>query len=320
MPSILAAGIGGDRERWADPLCEGPIHPWTADLDRRRERGVYLAHRYFYAYGEVFLNLGIQDHVVDDAGIYQETVLWLEHDLFDQMILVFLLNRLAPLVKEQKVSLISIDRYPGVERFIGLGQLGPDQLRDLFPTRVVVERDQVAVAARTWKALASPTPKALSGLFKTDLTPLPFLAAALRRYLAEYPSVENGLGRTERMALEAIRDGAGTPAEAFVAVQQREENPYQGDAMFYAIVRDLARGSFPLITSSLPRFASLRDDRLAGAPISLTSTASEVLSGREDWFRIYGVSKWIGGVHFMGPAPTWRWDEGAGKVVDRSRA
>ena len=176
-------------------------------------------------------------------------------------------------------------------------------------------QSQAAVATRVWKALASPTPKAVSGLFKTDLSPLPFLKPALERYLAEYPSIENGLGQTEQWALEAIHDGARTPAEAFVAVEGREPAPYQGDAMFYAIIRDLARGPSPLIASPVDRFASLRDDRLAHAEISLTSSADDVLGRRADWFRLYGVSKWIGGVHFIGPAPKWRWDPGVGKVV-----
>ena len=51
------------------------------------------------------------------------------------------------------MSLICIDRFPGVERFIGLGQLDPAQLASLYPSRRQVTAEQFALyrlPARTW--------------------------------------------------------------------------------------------------------------------------------------------------------------------------
>src|SRR5207249_9122995 len=38
LGKLQAAGLEGDRTRWSDPVCEGPLHPWPTDQDRRRER------------------------------------------------------------------------------------------------------------------------------------------------------------------------------------------------------------------------------------------------------------------------------------------
>src|SRR2546428_4124752 len=87
------------------------------------------------------------------AGEQHDIVLWFEHDLFDQLQVIRNLDLLVRLkadatyveeadptyVEEadptyvasgfsRTVSLICIDRFPGVDRFIGLGQLSPKQL------------------------------------------------------------------------------------------------------------------------------------------------------------------------------------------------
>jgi hypothetical protein len=150
------------------------------------------------------------------------------------------------------------------------------------------------------------------------LPELPFLAAALHRYLAEYPSTTNGLGRTEQYALEAIAAGATTAPAAFAAAQLREDAPFQGDSMFYGVVRGLGQGVRPLLAvddGGLPPLHRLRQPELIGAPLRLTAAGDAVLAGRDDWFRVADRSKWIGGVHLTGPDPSWRWDECAQLLV-----
>ena len=61
---------------------------------------------------------------VDDHDAYDELVLWFEHDLFDQLNLIHLLSYLGrrhALLKP--VSLVTLDRFPGIADFKGLGQL-----------------------------------------------------------------------------------------------------------------------------------------------------------------------------------------------------
>ncbi len=315
---LAAAGIEGDRFEWADPLCEGPLRPWASDRERWRDRAIHLSMRYHLSYGQSLRNLGYQDARVSEADAYREVVLWFEHDLFDQFILTFLLTRLAPLVEEGRVSLVMIDRYPGVERFIGLGQLDPADLAALYPQRSRVTMDQVQAARRVWKAMTAPDPRALGKLAHQDHSGLPYLRAAIARYLAEFPQPKTGLGRTEQWGLEAIAGGAETPRKAFPLVQEREASPYQGDSMFYATLRSLTDGQRPLLETTLyhaPPLIKLRDEQFSQVPLRLTPMGKSVLAGQRDWFEVHGAARWQGGVFLMGPEPEWRYDPVAGELV-----
>jgi hypothetical protein len=320
LDRLLEGGLDGDVTQWADPLCEGPLRVWPTDLDRKRDRAGYLALRFFLSYGEVLRTLGMQDNAVDDADLYREVVLWFEHDLFDQAILVFVLARLEKVVASGTVTMVTLDRHPSTDRFVGLGQLSTADLVELYPTRRPVGAKQAALAKRAWKALIAPTPEPLARLARREHGDLPYLRAALTRYLAEYPSLENGLSRTEQLGLEAIAGGAASAQAAFPIVQSREPAPFQGDSMFFAALRGLADGPHPLLETTdpgLPPLPKLREPMLRLAPLRVTPAGEAVLAGRDDWFRLHGATRWIGGVHLIGPEPRWRWDDRGGRIVGR---
>ncbi len=319
LDALDQAGLPGDKIRWADPLCEGPLHHHATEAQRRRERAAYLAERYQVPFTETYReNLGA-DWRVSQCVHYDETVLWFEADLFDQAILVYLLTRLRPLAEHTRVSLVCIGSFPGVRRFVGLGQLTPAQLATLLPGREPITRRQFQLAGQTWDALNSASPRELQRLSRMRTGALPFLPAALRRYLEEYPSTRNGLGRTEQLALEAFAAGARTAVEAFPQVQDREPRPFQGDAMFYAVVRGLASGDPPALTGGHPRLARLRESEFRACPVWLTDLGRRLLANKADWCASSPVARSIGGVLLRGPEPAWRWDPVRGRVVGRRR-
>jgi hypothetical protein len=250
------------------------------------------------------------DWRVDQCIEYDETVLWFEADLFDQAILVYLLARLGPLLKRIRMSLICIGAFPGIARFIGLGQLSPGQLAALLPRRRPVTRGQVRLATAAWEALNAPDPRALIALAARRSRALPFLPAALARYLAEYPSRANGLSLTAQRALEAVAAGAGNAGEAFVAVQRREARPFMGDWMFYAMLRDLAAPPRPAIRLG-------RESSFGYRSLRLTDAGRALLAGEADWCRLNGAVRQIGGVTLRGPAVRWRWDSAQARLVER---
>jgi hypothetical protein len=269
---------------------------------------------------EMYRELMGDDWRVDQCVHYDETIFWFEADLYDQAILVYLLARLGAFRKRTRLSLICIGEFPGVNRFIGLGQLSPGQLATLLPLRRPVTPGQIRLAARTWDALRAGDPFALAGIGRMRSRALPFLPAAVRRYLAEYPSIRNGLSRTEQLGLEAIASGADTPKEAFPLVQARERRPYMGDTMFYAALRGLASPRFPAIAGRDGRLPRLGDPRFADHPIRLTDTGRRLLSHEIDWCAVSGVTRQIGGVTLRGPRPRWRWDTRRHLIVEqRSR-
>ena len=319
LATLDQAGIPGDKVRWADPLCEGPLHRHATDTARQKERAAYHAGG-SSPITEMYRELMGDDWRVDQCVHYDETILWFEADLYDQAILVYLLARLGAFRSRTRLSLICIGEFPGVERFIGLGQLTAGQLATLLPTRRPVTPGQIRLAVRTWDALRDDTPVALGRIGRMRSSALPFLPAAVRRYLAEYPSLRNGLSRTEQLALEAIAAGAGTPMEIFVRVQKRERRPYQGDTMFYDVLRRLAAPRYPAIAGGHGRLARLKEPEFLQQRIRLTDTGRQLLSNQIDWCAVSGVIRQIGGVTLRGPRPRWRWDTRRHVIVEqRSR-
>jgi hypothetical protein len=258
-----------------------------------------------------------QDWRVTQSARYDETVLWFEADLFDQAILVYLLQRLAAVAESTRISLICIGEFPGVDRFIGLGQLGPAQLATLLPRREPVTPRQFGLAREVWAAFNAKFPRELNRISRMRTRALPFLPAAIQRYLAEYPSTRNGLSQTEQHALEVIDAGTRAPAAVFVAVQQREARPFMGDWMFYAVLRDLASGDYPLLAGSRRNLSHLGDAELRGCELWLTPLGQRVLAGKADWFELGQPARWMGGVLLRGPKPRWRWDPRRGRVVEQ---
>jgi hypothetical protein len=237
---------------------------------------------------------------------HDEIVLWMDHRLSDQLILIMLLERFHRLHHGQSaLSLICVGRYPGMENFVGLGQLTGEQLASLADTRSPVSEAEFALASTAWNAFTSPVPTDIELFLARDTSALPFLAPALRRHLEQFPSVENGLSRTEKQTLSILRDRGALPAlQLFFAVQKMEDPLFMGDLGFFAILRELASAHFPLI----------RMESNAGTPISggsvvmLTEVGSRVLDAQGDHVKLNGIERWLGGVHLTGTGAVWRWD------------
>jgi hypothetical protein len=168
-------------------------------------------------------------------------ILWFEHDLFDQLSLIQVLTWIRGRVPAAKtVSLVCIGSFPGRPAFKGLGELEPDELASLVETRRPVSEAQYALAARAWDAFRAADPEGLDRLWRSDLQALPFLAAALRRFLEEYPWMRDGLSRSERRLLELADPGPTTLIEAFPRMQEGEKAYYITDGSILSLVETFA--------------------------------------------------------------------------------
>ncbi|TMR37226.1 hypothetical protein ETD85_08695 [Nonomuraea zeae] len=308
---------------WRDVLHEGPV-PAVGREELRRVRAAFLtgAHADDRSEGmRMFLG---RDAAVE-ANREGEYVLWFEADLYDQLQIVEILARLAELeVPAERITLICIGEHAGIARFGGLGQLSPEQLRELPATNACATLTPAALelATRAWAAFRAPTPDGLPAIAATRSGELRFLGEAFERLGREYPSTRDGLSLTERRILAATADatqagagadvgdaaGAGqgvTAGEVFVRAAAREARPYLGDSWCFAAMDRLARAPHPLL-----------DVHPAGTPVErdsllrLTATGARVLAGEADHVELNGVDRWIGGVHLTGRDVRWRWDEG----------
>jgi len=301
---------------WRDVLHEGPV-PAGDDAAVREARAGFLVEA---GWGErpedVVDQLERRDRLFLEAlAEGREVVLWFEHDLYDQLQLVQALALAARAgVPTDAARLICIDRFPGKPSFAGLGELDEAELASLWGARVPVDGAMLGAAVEAWDALRASSPLSLERLAGQSDSALPFLPAAFGRLLEELPGVGDGLGRTERQLLQALRDGATTPGEAFVRSWRAEEAPFLGDTWAWSRLQELATGPRPLVTR-LPTPPPRGDPgAFRSALVALTETGRLVLAGDSDRVDAVGIDRWLGGTHVHGPQP-WRWDADARCVV-----
>lgn len=307
--AIQATGIDGPILPWRDVLHDGPVPAGLSADQFRSVRADFLAGRGWDARDAILRSLEERDAALADSVRHDEVVLWFEHDLYDQLQLLQVLERLSD--RRVRVSLINPAQY--------LGMATPEQLRALFALRAPVTDAQRGVAAAAWDAFRSRDPRAIEAVLATDLSPLPHLAAALRRHLAEFPSVRDGLSQSERQALEALADGPLSAIRAFRRAHHDREDPiFLGDASFYALLEGLSPPSGPLVAfedgSPVRAEPSGEGQPLPERAIVLTERGRAVLAGREDRVRGAGIDRWLGGVHLTGHEADWRWDADAARL------
>jgi Domain of unknown function (DUF1835) len=296
---------------WRDALHEGPV-PEVSDAELRRVRALFLSDDDPAELQQGLLRwLEQRDHGVaaNRDGAY---VLWFEADLYDQLQLVQILARLGELrVPPRRITLVCIGEHLGIAHFGGLGELRPEQLRELLGTAATpLTPAALELAAGAWAALRSPEPSGLGTVAARPSPELRFVAEAFDRLSREYPSTRDGLGLTERRIVAAAGAGAGTAGAVFARVGAREARPYLGDTFCWRIMGRLVHARTPLLGTD-PHDAPIE----AGTHVWVTAAGQRVLRGEADHVSLNGIDRWIGGVHLVGEDARWRWDEGTEAIV-----
>lgn len=313
---LRQSGLGGEVFAWRDILHEGPVPAGLSLSDLSEVRARFLAGAGLgVSYDGVLADFRARDSALARFAEHDEVVLWFEHDLYDQLQLLQLLDWFATQnMGATRLSLICIGSFPGRPNFHGLGELIPAELGTLFPTRRSVTSAELALGRVAWQAFRSPNPTALEDLLAADTTALPFLRAALARHLEEFPAVANGLSRTERQLLDVIATGSETPRAIFRASQAQEDAPFMGDTPLYTYLGRLNAGPQPLVAlvgggRFLLPHESASPEQFAAQRLAPTDAGRAVLAGRADQLALNGIDRWLGGVHLKTPGPIWRWDQ-----------
>lgn len=320
--TIEAAGIPGACSIWADPLYEGPVPGELSDAELVGARMQYLSGqggpaREAWVGADPTLDpandLRQWRSAIERHDAYDELILWFEHDLFDQLNLIQLLawirERLPP---SKPVTLVCIGSFPGRPDFKGLGELTPAELATLLETRQRVSDQQYALAERAWRAFREPTPEALDDLRQRDTAALPYLAAAITRFLQEYPWTRDGLSRTERRLLELASGDGIALWNAFPRMHQGEHAYYVTDGSLAAAAEMLAHASPPLATLD---FSGPAEGHVLRGNVAPTDIGRSVLAGQLDRVLTCGIDRWLGGVHLETGTRMWRWDDARQRAI-----
>jgi len=291
---LKASGLAGDVLCWRDVLHDGPVPAGLAMDELSAVRARFIAGRGWADEDGVARDFAARDAALAGCRAHDEVVLWFEHDLYDQLQLIQVLDWFATHGGPRR-SLVCGAEY--------LGPSEPARLAERFAARSPVSTDQLALAAAAWAAFRSPDPRAIPELLADDTVELPYLGDALIRHLEQFPSTFNGLGRSEHQALQVIAGGAATLKDAYLGSHQALEEPiWLGDSSFIAYMHDLASGDHPLVAIGAGEPGDVH------RPIALTDAGRAVLAGREDRVRLNGIDRWLGGVHLHGRDAAWRWD------------
>lgn len=255
--NIANAGIPGEVFVWHDILYDGPRNPGWPEARTLHARAVFLeqATGSGLARDYILRTLKGQYNKLAEAKDSDGIVLWFDACLFDQSMLAHILTCMLH-HGIGNVELLCVDTFPGIVPFNGLGQLRPSQLASLYDQRYPVTDAHFRFAQTVDKAFALQDLTLFNDLTKMTDAPLPWIPAAVTRWLQEQPNPATGLGRLERLALEAIQGGYETPGDIFKAVAAADTPPqYWGDITLWAKINALAERDPPLvrIEGPLPR-------------------------------------------------------------------
>jgi hypothetical protein len=307
---LRAAGLAGEMLAWDDVLHEGPVPAGISFNQLRAVRARFIADCGWATYDNALRRFTDRDRALERALAGEEIVLWFEHDLFDQLQLIQLLDWFATCeLGATRLSLICAREY--------LGPSTPERMRERFPTRVGVSDAQLDLARSAWRAFRAEDPTAIEALLRGDTSALPFLEPALSRHLQQFPSYNNGLSRTQQQALEIVAHAPIRLGDVFRRSHHDREDPvFLGDSAFALHVAAMSRVRTPLLLTEAGE--PVRGDGVGPAfwntSVVATDAGRAVLARRADHVTLNGVDRWLGGVQLVGDEAAWRWDEAAGQL------
>src|SRR5262249_39193793 len=140
---LAAAGFQGEFLEVSYPYCHGPVTTGPGHFEREAQYLVDLAGKHMnVTYEGALARRHTEEQQLAASGEkYERIVLWMEHDCFDQLVLVRCLANYATAAAPKVLELIDIDYFPGRSadgapmHFIGLGQLPQEALRLLWAQR-----------------------------------------------------------------------------------------------------------------------------------------------------------------------------------------
>ena len=289
---------------WRDGLHDGPVRDIPA-REFRAERAEFLADGVVNTVKSVTAELTTRDGTIAGHGAFDRIELWFEHDLYDQLQIIQVIDMAAAAGRKRGLYHIPSPRH--------LGPIPPDMILDLEKLTLPVNAAMTATARAVWSAFRQPDPTALDAARKRPIAGFPFLGQAIGRALQELPDA-HGLTRTERQILYSIDRGLTRPGALFARVLNMEEAAFLGDWGFFSRLTNLAFADVPLITGLTERFepAMMRNDDRRKAfittPLSLTTFGAEVLAGNEDRAARNTIDFWLGGTHITNDN-LWRWND-----------
>src|SRR5579884_3336890 len=291
------SAIPGRHIAFRETLITGPVRSGLTQQEWIEERARFLADNHDQNLLRLRTEVLDQEQMLDQARHEDEVVLWFEHDLYCLIHFLYLLGRLS------KARHLSIIWSPQL-----LGLMDEGELGKVFESRAAVQPSMLRTAAGAWEAYTSDDPTALNRWI-ADKTDFAFLREGFRLHASRFPSVRNGLGEVEKIAMQGIADGATDFLTLFGRFNDLVPRWGFGDSPFMDHLRRLASCAVPMIT-----ITQLETEKSPKALFALTPAGEKVLAGSADFIDLNNADYWLGGAHLTRER-IWRWDEGRQEIV-----
>jgi len=301
------AGIFGEFLPWRDVLHDGPA-PDGLSLDKLSElRAKFISDRGWGSLEDIRASFVERDNILKSFKNYKKVILWFEHDLYDQLQIIQILDWFNQIKHETiELSIICVDQY--------LGMLSPEEMSNLHDYEETVTDKHLELSSKAWLAFRAKSPEKWHALLETDTSLLPFLEGAIIRQLEEYPNCSNGLSRSAKQVLEIVSKGESKAWKVFAKSQELEARVFMGDSSFWVILEDLLGSSTPLL-----KLSEDIDWTIPPKPdqeLAITLMGEAVLAGEKNWLELTEIDFWIGGVHLT-PKNLWCWHPESKSIVRR---
>jgi hypothetical protein len=212
--SFEDTGIDGDTLIWREVLSEGPLMENISSAAFWSLRSDWICKTFKETPADY------QQAMIDQLGLlnqnYGEIYLWFDFDLHCQvnLLAVMMLIKQHNDLSGPVISLITDDDFSTFESFRGMGQLGGDQLSELFDNRRTLTPYDFELAAQAWNIYITGEAEPLKKL----IAETPFwgsmhrLKPALEAHLKRLETNFNGLNFIEQALLDIINRGIKQPA------------------------------------------------------------------------------------------------------------
>jgi hypothetical protein len=304
---LIAAGKPGTILPWRDVLHEGPVVAGLGLREQSRLRAEYLARRLGLDVAEVESSFDERDGVVLGHEQFDRVEIWLEHDLYDQLQLLQVLDFFSGTGRSEGLILVQAGEF--------LGQQSANTILRFSSSAQTVNGEMLRLASTLWREFGADQPVAIGARASAPVEGFPFMQAALVRMLEELPETTTGLGRTETTALSFLAEKPAAGFDLFRRTIAAEEAPFMGDASFASILGDLAFCREPLIAgfNGPVSVAGEVYDQFRNE-LRLTRFGEDVIANNADHVAINGIDRWWGGTRLLGN-DCWRYDREIGALV-----
>ncbi|NVJ90263.1 MAG: DUF1835 domain-containing protein [Methylocystaceae bacterium] len=276
---------------WRDVLHDGPVPGGLNPTELAKKRIQFLAEFADVSASDIEKDFAAREDILSSVCDFDRVELWFEHDLYDQLQLIEVIDRLYDFAN---LFVVQVDHY--------LSELAEDIFASLSEKAVLLDPQARTFARKVWYAFRQPNHEDLKQLSNEKSSILPFVASAIKRVLAEHPDVETGLPQSMKIALSPLLNKEHSLKDLFLLMQEREEAKFMGDLSFSRMMDEFIDCPSALLQSTkegllkTSRQADLRD--YFGQCVILTNVGRRVLEGHENHIAINGIDRWLGGVHF----------------------